>query len=200
MDLLSNWFHSPLDLPRETLATALAVVSLLLFAGLVGSWFRARQDRRAAKTRENVLVFEKRRRQRHPLRKPAASRLRWARLAPVGLIALAAGLALWFEFEGDRSPGGGSALRGSVTHVRDGDTIEVSSVPVRIANLDCAEMSTAKGRNARERMVQIVRGQQVACVLEGRMSYDREVGTCALAFSGEDVGEILIREGVCGRW
>ena len=33
-------------------------------------------------------------------------------------------------------------LVGMVTHVRDGDTIEVRGVPVRIANLDCAERGT----------------------------------------------------------
>ena len=32
---------------------------------------------------------------------------------------------------------------GMVTHVRDGDTIEVRGVPVQIANLDCAERGTS---------------------------------------------------------
>lgn len=198
MELFSEWFDNLLDLPRESLAIALAVVSFLLFAGLTGSWLRSGQRRRAARARGNVLPFEKRRRRRP--RRPPASKSRSGRLVPVGLVALAAGLAVWFDFGPDLPTSSGPALSGSVTHVRDGDTIEVASVPVRIANLDCAEMSTAQGRTARERMVQIVRGRQVACDLEGRMSYDREVGTCALASTGEDLGEILIREGVCGRW
>ncbi|WP_176559593.1 hypothetical protein [Rubellimicrobium roseum] len=49
-------------------------------------------------------------------------------------------------------------------------------------------------------MRDLVRSQAVTCNLEGRRSYDREVGTCALTDSGQDVGEILIGEGVCGRW
>jgi endonuclease YncB( thermonuclease family) len=37
---------------------------------------------------------------------------------------------------------------GMVTHVRDGDTIDVRGVPVRIANLDCAERGTSAGDRA----------------------------------------------------
>ncbi|MFZ3582171.1 thermonuclease family protein [Loktanella sp. DJP18] len=199
MDLLSQWFDSLLDLPNETLAAALAGLSFLLFAGLAVSWFRAVQARRAARKTGNVIAFKKR--QRHRTGKAQIRVPGWSRqLAPVSLIALAGVFVLWFGFEGDRSVIGSSSLRGFVTHVRDGDTIEVANVPVRIANLDCAEMFTAEGRVARERMAQLVRGQQLACDLEGRMSYDREVGTCALISSGEDIGETLIREGICGRW
>lgn len=100
----------------------------------------------------------------------------------------------------DRSGGSSADLRGDVTHVRDGDTIEVAGTPVRIANLDCAEMDTNEGQGARTFMIDLTRGQTVACELEGRKSYDREVGTCAFADTGEDLGEILIGEGVCGRW
>ena len=91
-------------------------------------------------------------------------------------------------------------LRGAVTHVRDGDTIEVGDVAVRIANLDCAERGTAEGQAASRRMAELVAGEAVACALEGRRSYDREVGTCALGQTGADLGETLIAEGVCGRW
>jgi endonuclease YncB( thermonuclease family) len=87
-----------------------------------------------------------------------------------------------------------------VTHVRDGDTIKLGDVTVRIANLDCAERNTAEGQAAWVRMHELVAGEGVACELEGRRSYDREVGTCALAFQGEDLGEALIAEGTCDRW
>lgn len=93
----------------------------------------------------------------------------------------------------------GLSLSGRVTHVRDADTIEVSGVPVRIANLDCAERGTAAGERATERMRQLVVLGPFSCQLEGRKSYDREVGVCALA-DGRDVGEILIQERQCGRW
>ena len=76
--------------------------------------------------------------------------------------------------------------------MRDGDTIEVADTPVRIANLDCAERGDADGPRATSRMRELVARREVVCDLERRMGYDREVGTCALASSGEDLGEILI--------
>ena len=85
-----------------------------------------------------------------------------------------------------RGPDGG--LRGAVTLVRDGDIVEVAGTPVRIANLDCAEWGSAEGSAASARMRALVDGQDVVCRPTGRRSYDREVGTCALASSGEDLG------------
>ncbi|WP_141102008.1 thermonuclease family protein [Oceanicola sp. 22II-s10i] len=93
----------------------------------------------------------------------------------------------------------GETLKGRVTHVRDGDTIEVSGVPVRIANLDCAERDTPAGRAATRRMRALVGGGELNCRLEGRRSWDREVGTCALA-DGRDIGEMLIADRTCARW
>lgn len=94
---------------------------------------------------------------------------------------------------------GGADLAGRVTHVRDGDTVEVSGVPVRIANLDCAERGTAAGERATERMRQLANLGPFFCDLEGRKSYDREVGTCRMV-DGRDVGEVLIGERQCSRW
>ena len=41
-----------------------------------------------------------------------------------------------------------SILRGTITHVRDGDTFEVQGTPVRISALDCPENSTSSGQKA----------------------------------------------------
>lgn len=92
----------------------------------------------------------------------------------------------------------GSAVSGVITYVRDGDTVEVLGVPVRIANLDCAERGTAKGRAATVRMRELAHTGAFSCQLEGRKSYDREVGVCSVA--GRDVGEIMISERYCRRW
>lgn len=97
-------------------------------------------------------------------------------------------------------PPGTSDVMGPVTHIRDGDTIEVAGVAVRIANLDCAARDTRAGQEALAAMRDLVAGQEVACALEGRRSYDREVGTCALGLTGEDLGERLIADGSCERW
>lgn len=93
----------------------------------------------------------------------------------------------------------GAQLIDVVTRVRDGDTIVVGLIPIRIANLDCAETGTAAGERATRRMTELVRGQQLTCQLEGRRSWDREVGVCALS-GGRDLGEILIAERFCTRW
>ena len=92
----------------------------------------------------------------------------------------------------------GSSVSGIVTHVRDGDTVEVLGVPVRIANLDCAERGTAAGQAATTRMRELAKMGAFSCSLHGRQSYDREVGVCSV--EGRDTGEIMIAEGYCRRW
>lgn len=95
------------------------------------------------------------------------------------------------------SPGPG-ALTGPVTHVRDGDTIEVAGKPVRLQGLNCNERGTALGEAASTTMSRLVASGQVTCELSGETTYDREAGTCFLP-SGEDLASILIRRGICGR-
>jgi len=93
----------------------------------------------------------------------------------------------------------GGKLTGRVTYIRDGDTIEVQGIPVRIANLDCAERDSSAGKRATQRMRALSSLGSVTCTLEGRRSYDREVGVCRLS-NGRDMGEVLISETVCDRW
>lgn len=93
----------------------------------------------------------------------------------------------------------GAQLIDVVTRIRDGDTIVVGLIPIRIANLDCAERGSTAGDEATRRITELVRGQQLVCTLEGRRSWDREVGVCALP-GGQDVGEVLVEEGYCDRW
>lgn len=90
-------------------------------------------------------------------------------------------------------------LQGRVSHVRDGDTIEVAGVPVRLAKLDCQERGTKGGEIATRVMTELVSRQHLSCQLAGRMSYDRQIGTCAMA-DGRDIGDILISGGYCGRY
>lgn len=93
----------------------------------------------------------------------------------------------------------GAVLIDRATRVRDGDTIVVGLIPIRIANLDCAEAGTRAGDAATQRAKQLVAGETLTCLLEGRQSYDREVGLCALS-DGRDFGAVLISEGYCRRW
>jgi endonuclease YncB( thermonuclease family) len=95
--------------------------------------------------------------------------------------------------------GSADTLKGAVSKVRDGDTIVVGRTPIRLSTLDCPEMGTAAGLAAKKRMMELTRKRKVICDLEGRRSYDREVGDCAL-LDGTDLGEVMIAEGWCGRW
>ena len=131
-------------------------------------------------------------------------------IAGVAGLGFLLGLAYWTEPSiGDRLANLRSVVlswlpepeivKGRVTHVRDGDTIEIGSVAIRIADLDCAERFTQKGQVATHVMRQLVSEKVLSCELEGRKSYDREVGTCYLP-GGRDVAEVLIERDVCDRW
>ncbi|MCV6825674.1 MULTISPECIES: thermonuclease family protein [Halocynthiibacter] len=90
-------------------------------------------------------------------------------------------------------------ISGRVTRVRDGDTIEVSGVPIRFGSLDCAEANTSEGQRATARMRTLVVGQRLTCHLNGRTSYDRKIGSCQMN-DGRDLAGVMISEGFCGRF
>lgn len=95
-----------------------------------------------------------------------------------------------------RDAGATPDLVGSV-RVRDGDTIVVGGAPVRLAGLHCPEMDEPGGAAAAQAMRRLVAGQSVTCSLTGRRSHDRVVGRCAVGT--QDLGEALIRDGLCAR-
>ena len=72
-----------------------------------------------------------------------------------------------------------SVLRGTITHIRDGDTFEVNGIPVRISALDCPENSTSSGQKA-TRFTRKFKGKQAVCELTGAKTYDRVVGYCSI--------------------
>lgn len=90
-------------------------------------------------------------------------------------------------------------VEGRVTRVRDGDTIEVRDIAVRLGSLDCSEMNTAEGRSAAERMRSLVAGTTLTCYLNGRESYDRKIGSCRLP-DGRDLAAVMMQEGLCSRF
>ena len=91
------------------------------------------------------------------------------------------------------------SFQGLVTHVRDGDTIEVESVPIRFGSLDCPEMNTSAGQRAAARMQSLVAGEILSCYLNERTSYERKIGSCRLP-DGRDIGAVMLREGLCRRF
>ena len=90
-----------------------------------------------------------------------------------------------------------SIIEGKITHVRDGDTLEIENIPIRLAALDCPENNTPAGRYA-TKIAKQFEGSQASCELTGAKSYDRFVGYCSI--NGEDYGEILISQSACRVW
>ena len=90
-------------------------------------------------------------------------------------------------------------VRGRVTHIRDGDTIEVDGIPIRFGSLDCAERGSRAGDKATLAITQIVAEAYLTCHLNGRSSYDRRIGSCQLT-DGSNVGGLMITGGHCSRY
>ncbi|MAK79257.1 MAG: hypothetical protein CMH00_03420 [Marinovum sp.] len=90
-----------------------------------------------------------------------------------------------------------SVLTGIISHVRDGDTIEVGNIPVRIAALDCPENDTAEGQRASKFASQF-KNSKVICDLTGAMSYKRLVGYCRI--NETDFATTMIKNTSCKIW
>ena len=90
-----------------------------------------------------------------------------------------------------------SILRGTITHIRDGDTFEVNGTPVRISALDCAENTTDEGKKI-TRFAKQFKGKEAVCELTGATTYDRVVGYCSI--NGVDFGKMMMDETSCNLW
>ena len=66
-----------------------------------------------------------------------------------------------------------TVLRGIITHVCDGDTIEINEIPVCISALDCPENTTSEGKSA-TRFAKRFQGKQAICELTGAKTYDKK--------------------------
>ena len=90
-----------------------------------------------------------------------------------------------------------SVLKGTITHVRDGDTFEINGIPVRISALDRAENSTPEGKKI-TRFAKKFLGKQAVCELTGAKTYDRVVGYCSI--EGKDFARTMMNETSCKLW
>ncbi len=86
-------------------------------------------------------------------------------------------------------------LIGHADHVRDGDTIVVSGVPIRLQGLAAPELGEKWGRASRDAMQRVVAGERLHCELTGERSYDRKIAACRLD-DGRDVAAILVSQGL----
>ena len=87
-----------------------------------------------------------------------------------------------------------STLTGIVTHVRDGDTIEVNNIPIRLNGVSAPELDEPLGNRSKSFMTELVMGKQVRCELDGQKTHDRFVGICYLG--GHDIGALFIGAGL----
>ena len=90
-----------------------------------------------------------------------------------------------------------AVLTGTVTDVRDGDTIEVGGIAVRLSALDCPENGTQQGNRA-TKIAQQFQGTQAQCELTGAKSYDRLVGYCTV--NDADFGLYMMLNSSCEVW
>jgi endonuclease YncB( thermonuclease family) len=97
-------------------------------------------------------------------------------------------------------PRPGTAFRGTVRYVGDGDSICVGNandgaswVEVRIADFYAPELHEPGGRQAKASMKQIAMGRTVQCIA-GKRSYDRVVAQCTL--NGASLGDLMRRAGI----
>ncbi|MET4806686.1 thermonuclease family protein [Limibacillus sp. MBR-115] len=118
-------------------------------------------------------------------------------LSALALASLLMGLAATSGVAraGDPPVGTPSRISGYVTHVRDGDTIEVARVPVRFSGISAPELSEPYGQQSKNAMRGLVAGQRVICDLTGRKTYDRWVGNCFLA-DGTDLSVAVVALGL----
>src|SRR5262245_12861237 len=79
-------------------------------------------------------------------------------------------------------------------YVKDGDTVVVAGVEVRLKGVDAPEPAGKYGREATAEMKAIV-GNWLRCGLTGEKTHDREVGYCTNA-RGQNIGEAIIKKGL----
>jgi endonuclease YncB( thermonuclease family) len=80
-----------------------------------------------------------------------------------------------------------------VTHVRDGDTIEVAGVAVRLEGVAAPERGEPGAGAASRFMRELVDGRELRCKLTGERNHDRVIGVCYLI--GHNFGALIIRAG-----
>ena len=85
-------------------------------------------------------------------------------------------------------------LTGTVTKVRDGDTIEVGKIPIRLNGVSAPELNEPLGPQSKAFMVDLVMEKSVRCELDGSKTHDRFVGICYL--DEQDIGARVIANGL----
>ncbi|HZR82061.1 MAG TPA: thermonuclease family protein [Candidatus Binatia bacterium] len=90
-------------------------------------------------------------------------------------------------------------LRGKVTRVRDGDTIEIrrggETIRVRVSGIDCPERGQPWSAKAKQATADLVGNREVVVRVHDHDVYGRTVGEVLLP-DGRNLGEELVRQGL----
>lgn len=95
----------------------------------------------------------------------------------------------------------GAPVVGAVTRVRDGDTLELGRVVVRLQGVAAPERRDPLGEEATLLLRELVGSREVSCEPDGTRSRGRVVAVCRVG--GRDIGAILVRRGLardCARY
>jgi endonuclease YncB( thermonuclease family) len=84
------------------------------------------------------------------------------------------GILLWVYGTADAQ----MVQQGTITQVRDGDTIEIAGVPIRLWGVYAPEHNEPRGLVASRVMMALVGQHHVQCQLIGKDSEDRAIGRC----------------------
>lgn len=108
-------------------------------------------------------------------------------------------LALAFALLALPAASAGQTLTGLVTHVRDGDTVELRTstgraVTVRLHGVDAPESSQSYGTAATRAARSYVDGKRVRVLVKDTDRYGRTVGVVTVA--GGELGAMLVRDGL----
>lgn len=135
-------------------------------------------------------------------RRSSRGRRNWRLWLNIGLLAAATLLAVWLN--GADAPPGTDDLAGSVTHVVDGDTLDLAGRRVRLADLDAPERDQtcatatgdtwACGSSATAALVDATAGATVTCVARDIDRYQRFVARCRTPKG--DLGGVLVGKGL----
>jgi endonuclease YncB( thermonuclease family) len=89
-------------------------------------------------------------------------------------------------------------ISGTISKIRDGDTIVLDTTPIRLNGLTCNELGTPLGDQAKLFLQEKISSRKATCTLNGSKSHDREIGRCKVNTVG-DIGLLMITSGLCGR-
>jgi micrococcal nuclease len=101
------------------------------------------------------------------------------------------------------APAVAQRLKGKVTGIKDGDTIEIvidgKSEKVRLFGIDCPEKSQDFGTKAKEFTAANAFGKYVSVEVHGRDKYKRLLGVVLLP-GGENLNLLLVKSGYAWRY